>query len=97
VVGVTYYDFRNLQSGNTTTLPTDYWFISSTDRGASFGNESHVAGSFDMLTAPFARGFFVGDYQGMATAGATFRPLFVQSNSGNTANRTDVFATSVAP
>jgi Neuraminidase (sialidase) len=24
VVGVTYYDFRNLQAGNTTTLPTDY-------------------------------------------------------------------------
>jgi hypothetical protein len=97
VVGVTYYDFRNLQAGNTTTLPTDYWFISSSDHGASFGNEAHVAGSFDMLSVPFARGFFVGDYEGMAATGATFRPLFVQANSGNTANRTDVFSTSVAP
>jgi len=97
VVGVTYYDFRNLQAGNTTTLPTDYWFISSADHGASFGNEVHLAGSFDMLTAPFARGFFVGDYEGLAAAGTTFRPLFVLANSGNTANRTDVFATSVAP
>ena len=50
-----------------------------------------------MLTAPFARGFFVGDYEGLAAAGTTFRPLFVLANSGNTANRTDVFATSVAP
>jgi hypothetical protein len=97
VVGVTYYDFRNLQATNATTLPTDYWFINSTDHGVSFGNEAHVAGSFDMLTAPFARGFFVGDYEGMAAVGATFRPLFVQTNSGNTANRTDVFSTSVAP
>jgi hypothetical protein len=50
-----------------------------------------------MLTAPFARGFFVGDYEGLATVGATFRPLFVQANSGNTANRSDVFSTLAAP
>jgi hypothetical protein len=78
-------------------LPTDYWFISSTDHGASFGNETHVAGPFDMLTAPFARGFFVGDYEGLATVGTTFRPMFVQANSGNTANRTDAFSTAVVP
>src|SRR6266700_368987 len=52
VVGVTYYDFRNLTT-QTTTLPTDYWFTSSTDGGGTFGNETHLAGSFDMLTAPF--------------------------------------------
>ena len=51
----------------------------------------------DMLTAPFARGFFVGDYEGLASAGTSFRPLFVQANSGITANPTDVFTTSVAP
>ncbi len=95
-VGVTYYDFRNLQTGNTTTLPTDYWFTTSTNGGASFGSETHLAGSFDMLTAPFAVGFFVGDYEGLATTGTTFRPFFVQANSGNTANRTDVFTTGVA-
>ncbi len=92
-VGVTYYDFRNLQAGNTSTLPTDYWLAVSTDGGKSFGNEAHVAGSFDMLTAPNARGYFVGDYEGLASVGTTFRPLFVQANSGNTANRTDVFST----
>jgi len=97
IVGVTFYDFRNLRAGNTTTLPTDYWFISSADHGATFGNEAHIAGSFDMLTAPFARGFFVGDYEGLAPAGTAFRPLFVQANSGNIANRTDAFSTSVAP
>jgi hypothetical protein len=74
-------------------LPVDSWFITSTDHG----DEAHVTGSFDMLTAPFARGFFVGDYEGLATVGATFRPLFVQANSGNTANRSDVFSTLAAP
>src|SRR4029453_5475859 len=32
-VGVTFYDFRNLTT-QTTTLPTDYWFTSSTNHGA---------------------------------------------------------------
>ena len=97
VVGVTYYDFRNLQAGNTTTLPTDYWFTTSTNGGASFGNEAHLAGPFDMLTAPFASGFFVGDYEGMDVAGTTFQPFFVAANSGNTSNRTDVFTTNTMP
>lgn len=96
-VGVTYYDFRNLAAGNTTTLPTDYWFTSSSDGGATFGNEAHISGSFDMMTAPDAEGFFVGDYEGLTNSGASFVPFFVQANSGNTTNRTDVFATSVAP
>ncbi len=96
-VGVTYYDFRNLTT-QTTTLPTDYWFTSSTDGGKSFGNEARITPiSFDMKTAPVARGFFVGDYEGLDTNGTTFVPFFVQANSGNTANRTDVFATNVAP
>ncbi len=95
-VGVTFYDFRSLTT-QTTTLPTDYWFASSTNNGASFGNEAHLAGPFDMLTAPFAGGFFVGDYEGIDVAGSVFHPFFVQANSGNTANRTDVFTTTVTP
>src|SRR6266567_2615572 len=94
-VGVTYYDFRNLAAGNITTLPTDYWFTSSTNHGASFGNETHIAGSFDMLNAPFAGGFFVGDYEAMTTIGTTFQPFFVQTNDENTSNRTDVFTISI--
>ncbi len=96
-VGVTYYDFRNLSAGNTTTLPTDYWFTSSTDDGSSFGDEAHLAGPFDMLTAPNAGGFFVGDYEGLDANGTDFVPFFVQANSGNTSNRTDVFTIGVSP
>ncbi len=93
-VGVTYYDFRNLPAGDTTTLPTDYWFTSSTDHGATFGNETHIAGSFDMLNAPNAGGFFVGDYEALTNIGTTFEPFFVQTNV-STSNRTDVFTTFV--
>lgn len=90
-VAVTYYDLRNLTAGNTTTLPTDYWLTTSTNGGRSFGGETHLAGSFDMKTAPVAEGFFIGDYAGLAAAGTKFVPFFIQTNSGNTANRTDVF------
>jgi hypothetical protein len=104
VVGITYYDFRNLAAGNTTSLPTDYWFTSSTDGGATFSASRHLAGSFDMTAAPVAGGFFVGDYEGLATVGRTFMPFFVQSTctvpspgSCSTANRTDVYATTITP
>src|ERR1051326_2314193 len=94
-VGVTYYDLRNLAAGNTSTLPTDVWLKTSPAGGAGFGPDTHVEGSFNMLVAPNAGGFFLGDYQGMATNGTTFLPFFVQTNCADnscTANRTDVFA-----
>jgi hypothetical protein len=97
VVGVTYYDLRNLPAGDTTTLPTDYWFTASFDHGKSFGDETHIAGSFDLLTAPNAGGFFLGDYEALGVNGAAFVPFFVAANSGNTANRTDVFTNSITP
>jgi hypothetical protein len=93
-VAVTFYDFRSLTT-ETATLPTDYWLVTSADHGATFDSEVHLAGPFDMLTAPFASGFFVGDYEGLATMGTEFVPFFVQTNSGNKANRTDVFTTTV--
>jgi len=95
-VAVTYYDFRNLAAGNTTTLPTDVW-LKKAPRGGAFGPDSHLAGSFNMLAAPFAGGFFVGDYEAIGVNGSTFLPFFVQTNCTDnscTANRTDVYAAS---
>jgi hypothetical protein len=98
IVAVTYYDFRNPDGNTTLTQPTDYWFTSSTNGGASFGNETRITPtSFDISTAPNAGGLFLGDYQGLDANGSTFYPFFVQTNSGNTSNRTDVVATTVAP
>jgi hypothetical protein len=96
-VAVTYYDFRN-NTPSTSTLPTDYFIVHSHDGGVTWGDEEQVTtSSFDMKTAPFAGGFFVGDYEGLATTGNRFLPLFVQANNGNTANRTDVFQTTAGP
>lgn len=95
-VGVTYYDFRNLGSTNMTTLPTDYWKTTSTNAGASFGNEARLTpeGSFDMKKAPNAEGLFVGDYEGLAARGTDFVPFFVKTTN-TVGNPTDVFV--VAP
>ena len=71
-VAVTYYDSRNLQPGQTANWPTDYWAEYSTDGGATWGGEQHIAGPFDLSTAPVARGFFLGDYEGLAAKGTSF-------------------------
>jgi len=96
-VGVTYYDFTADDPAGG-TLDTDYWFTSSRDGGATFSARRRLTDpSFDMRTAPDARGFFVGDYEGLTSAGGRFVPVFVTVNNGNLANRTDVFSTSVRP
>jgi hypothetical protein len=96
VVGVTYYDLRNLPAGDTTTLPTDYWFTASADHGKTFGDETHIAGSFDLLQAPSSGGFFVGDYEALGVSGTAFLPFFVQAGKpASTTPPTDVFTSSV--
>ncbi|KAB1584952.1 exo-alpha-sialidase [Burkholderia cepacia] len=91
-VMVTYYDFRDLQAGNTTTLPTGFWRKISHDGGTTFADERRVGGPFDLKLAPNAEGFFIGDYQGLdVMPSSSFHPFFVQTNAGNLTNRTDVF------
>jgi hypothetical protein len=90
VVAVSYYDIRTLQPGNTTTLPTSTWLATS-PRGGEHFTERRIAAPFDLLSAPSAGGYFVGDYEGLSASGAAFRSLFVETNPGQPANRTDVF------
>jgi hypothetical protein len=93
-IGVTYYDFR-ANTANAATLLTDYWLARSRD-GINW-TESRVSNAFDLAIAPVStgRGFFVGDYQGLTSAGNIFIPLFVRSNDGNINNRTDVFTSRI--
>jgi hypothetical protein len=81
-VAVTFYDNGNLPAGDVTNLPTDYYAIVSTDQGANFGNPIHLAGSFDAMSAPVARGFFLGDYEGLQPSGGGFEAAFVATNCG---------------
>ena len=79
-VAVTYYDTRNLAPGDTAHWPTDFFGVISNDGGASWGAEQHLAGSFDLRTAPVARGFFLGDYEGLQPSGSGFMAVFVKTN-----------------
>ena len=90
-VAVTYYDSRNLRPGQTANWPTDYWVEYSTDGGVTFGNEQHIAGSFDLSTAPVARGFFLGDYEGLQPSGTGFLAVFVKTNCDATDPAGQVF------
>ena len=88
VIAVTYYDFRN-DTSDPNTLPTDYWLVTSTD--ATNWTESHISGPFNLDLAAISEGHFLGDYQGLAAAGAQVLPFFVQPAAGAQANHTDVF------
>ena len=97
-----YYDFRN-NTADPTTLPTDYFLVHchpsatvSCTASADWAGESQLtAASFDMRKAPVARGFFLGDYEGLAVVGNDFRPVFVQS--GASAGTSNAFSTAVGP
>jgi len=92
VVGVTYYDFRNYQSGNK-TVATDLWMVecSSTCTTSSNWSEQHVSGSFNIEKAPIAEGYFLGDYSAVGNTGSGFAPFWVQTIK-NSKVSTDVYS-----
>jgi hypothetical protein len=92
---VTYYDLRSNTSAPG--LSTDYWLVRCSANCASSGswtNESHVGGPFDLEQAAFARGYFVGDYEGMTTSGNVFQPFFGMAVNRAT-NPSDAFFATV--
>jgi hypothetical protein len=111
-VAVQHYDFRFDDPATTPPLTTDVWLLRSSDEGATWTEErigsgepgvvtpGDATGSFDMTTAPDALGYFVGDYAGLDFAGGGlspgFKPFHVRANSGDLANRTDVFGTTAS-
>ena len=68
-VTISYYDLRYLQAGNTTTLPTARFVKTFPGGDLRFGFERQITPQFDWLRAPFAGGYMLGDYEGMAPAG----------------------------
>ncbi|MFL6130761.1 MAG: sialidase family protein [Mycobacteriales bacterium] len=79
-VGVLYYDFRN-----NTAAPgalTDVFLAHSHDGGVTW-SEQHLGGPFDMENAPFARGYFLGDYQGLTAIGRDFLAFFSVSTAAD--------------
>lgn len=81
-VGVTYYNFENDTPGDTRS-DADVWFIhchpdfAECDDPAEWSESKRVtAVSFDYQAAPDSnRGYFLGDYVGLAAAGSDFFAL----------------------
>ena len=72
-VAVSYFDFRN-NTASPVDLLTDHWVAhchpasENCAATASWNEETRATTtSFDMRQAPFARGYFVGDYMGLAS------------------------------
>jgi hypothetical protein len=88
-VGVTYYDFRN-NTSDPTALPTDYWIVhchAGCANASSWGNEARLTNApFDMRKAPFALGFFTGDYEGLTAVGDDFGAFFSATHGSDPAS-----------
>lgn len=67
-VTVTYYDLRAATAAQP--LLTESRSIHSHDGGATWGDDALVNGPFDQSTAAVARGYFLGDYEGLGAEGA---------------------------
>jgi hypothetical protein len=90
---VTYYDFRNDRHDGREA--TDFWAVFCNSRAAncrqpaSWGRERRLTNrSFDMLDAPIANGYFLGDYMGLARAGNAVHSVF---GIATAPDRTDLF------
>jgi hypothetical protein len=88
-VGVTYYDLRDTDLADTRAFRSAAWLARSADRGATWSEEP-LGMSFDLRPATLAGTYFLGDYEGLTTSGATFVPFFV-GTTRDAADKTDVF------
>jgi hypothetical protein len=85
-VAVSYYDFRFNDVDSNDGLETAHWIRRSADGGASFGPDEILGTTFDTRKAPYAIGYFLGDYDGLASIGASFEPFWI-STQGSTAGK----------
>ncbi|MGW5479219.1 hypothetical protein [Streptomyces sp. NPDC004008] len=74
-VAITYYDLRYLTAGNTTTLPTAAWLLTFPRGAENRATERRISRVFDWLQAPYARGHFLGDYEGLVAVPLRARVL----------------------
>lgn len=97
-IAVSYYDFReNVEGGGTdTTHFVVHCHPATEDCGdaASWDEETQVGDPFDIQLAPFARGFFLGDYVGLDNVANAFAPFFTMTGS---TGPSDEFYATVSP
>lgn len=96
-VGLTWYDNRNDRPGDAART-TDIWFAHSDDGGSSW-HQTHVAGPFDLRTAPRPSGDLrLGEYQGLAGLHKrSFAAVFTQAAPQAEDGPTDIFFARIGP
>lgn len=85
-IGVSYFDLR-AASGSSAGLATSYRLATSA-RGVTW-RDAGIEDSFDITQAPFANGWFLGDYHGLVSNGSSFSALYARSGA-DANNRTDI-------
>jgi hypothetical protein len=89
-VGIIWYDIRHDRPGDD-ELTTDVWFARSRDHGATW-QEEHLAGPFDLRTAPNGR---LGEYQGIAGLERGFAAVFTMAGPLAEDGPSDIFVAGV--
>jgi hypothetical protein len=93
-VAVSYYDFRNNTADGGATTLTDAFVVhchancsNSASWAPPLGSETRVTdASFDSRKAPVARGFFLGDYEGLGSSGSAVFPFFAMTHGSDPAS-----------
>jgi hypothetical protein len=102
-IGVVFYSANQLYAANTDSDPhpppvlVDAWFTSSHEAGRRFKARVHLGGPFNYWAAPYANGYFLGEYQGLAASGQDFYPIFVMTRSKAGRDRAEIFTTPLRP
>jgi hypothetical protein len=83
-VGVSYYSFRNDPGG----VLVDEYLALSKNGGQTFARKSLRVSptSWDLRYAATSEGYFLGDYQGLATTAKTFYPLWIATYAPSRVN-----------
>jgi len=69
------YDYRFNDVNSNDGLETAHWIRRSTDGGASFGADEMLGTTFDARKAPYALGYFLGDYDSLTLIGTAFKAV----------------------
>jgi hypothetical protein len=100
-VAVSYYDFRNNTADGGATTPTDAFVVhchadcAKPESWQDETSETRVTdASFDSRKAPVARGFFLGDYEGLGSSGSAVFPFFAQTHGTDPAS---IFVRKLSP
>ncbi len=91
-VAVTYYSLSASKS-ESRALMTQYWITLSPNGAQTWSTPQQVTPHpFNLRTAPYNGGFFLGEYQGLAGAGPFFVAVATFANGRSLDNRTDIFS-----